>query len=115
MGRATFRPEGAVVEGQAMIRVLLVDDHPAWRSFVMAHVRPHAIEIVGTASDGVEAIQSARLLKPDVILMDVWIPRLSGLQVTRVICDSDPDARVLVVTNESDPMAVEVALGAGAL
>jgi DNA-binding NarL/FixJ family response regulator len=100
------------VNGES-IRILVVDDHPSWRSFVVGHLRHRAMEIVATACDGAEAIQRARTLKPDVILMDVWMPRLSGIHAARVICDLDPSARVLIVTNEQDPAAVDVALSAG--
>jgi DNA-binding NarL/FixJ family response regulator len=66
------------------------------------------------AGDGLEAIQQARLLQPDIVVMDLLMPRLNGLEATRAICKSDPAAKILIVTNNDDPAVVQAAFTAGA-
>ena len=81
------------------IRVLLADDHPVvregLRSFLAA--QPH-LEIIGEAEDGEKAVALARKLAPDIVVMDINMPRLSGLEATRVLRRSAPNSRVLILT-----------------
>lgn len=82
-----------------MIRVLICDDQDMVTEGlrVILGTAPE-IEVIGVAHDGAEAIEKAAALRPDVILMDLKMPGVNGIQATRQICDRDPNARVLVLT-----------------
>jgi DNA-binding NarL/FixJ family response regulator len=98
-----------------MIRVLIADDEPLVRSGLRAIVDSEPdLTVVGEASDGVEAVAEARRLKPDVILMDVRMPRTDGIRATELLMAGDAPPAVLVVTTfESDDYVYD-ALRAGA-
>ena len=97
------------------IRVLTVDDHPLVREGVGAIINSQAdMSLAGTASNGREAIEAFRALKPDVTLMDLRLPDLSGLDVIIAIRSKFPDARVIVLTTFEGDMEVQRALKAGA-
>ena len=96
------------------VRVLAVDDSAPWRGFVTAHLRAKSVQVVGTAADGLEAIQQARALQPDIVFLDIWMPSSNGLAATREICRAVPSSRVLIVSNEADPVIVQAAFAAGA-
>src|SRR5262245_53085977 len=71
---------------QSKIRLLLVDDHPLVREGIRSCLSSHVqLEIVGEAADGREALSQARSLKPDIILMDINLPGLNGLEATRLL------------------------------
>ena len=99
-----------------MIRVLLVDDQRLVRSgFRMILGVERDLEVVGEAGDGAEAVEAARELRPDVVLMDVRMPNVDGLEATRQLVDGSPDApRVLVLTTFDLDEYVYEALRAGA-
>jgi DNA-binding NarL/FixJ family response regulator len=106
---------GAVsIEGSS-IRVLVVDDYEPFRRFACSTLgnRP-AFQIVGEASDGVAAVRQAEELKPDLILLDVGLPRLNGLQAAREIRKLSPDSKIIFVSQESSPDVVQEALSLGA-
>jgi DNA-binding NarL/FixJ family response regulator len=94
-------------------RVLAVDDSAFWRE-MMARLLKSSVQHVWTAADGHEAVQKAVALRPDVIMMDMWMPALSGLEAIREIRAFAPESTFLMVTNERDPDMVEAALAAGA-
>jgi DNA-binding NarL/FixJ family response regulator len=97
-----------------VIRVVLADDQQLVRSgFRMILRADPAVEVVGEASDGVEAVSLARELSPDVVLMDVRMPRVDGIEATRRIC-AETDSRVLVLTTFDLDEYVFAALRAGA-
>ncbi|MFG2053185.1 response regulator [Micromonospora sp. NPDC048930] len=99
-----------------MIRVLVVDDQTLVRAGVGLLLRTAGgFEVVGEAGDGHEAVRLAERLRPDVILMDLRMPRMDGIEATRRILDRQPSARVLVLTTFADDANVYGALGAGAL
>jgi DNA-binding NarL/FixJ family response regulator len=98
-----------------MIRVLLADDHSLVRAgFRMILKAEPDIEVVGEASDGREAVARAETLAPDVVLMDIRMPSLDGIEATRQITDSNPSARVLVLTTFDLDEYVYESLRAGA-
>lgn len=98
------------------IRVLLADDHDVVRKGLHALLETEdKIEIVGEAVDGVEAVLKARSLRPDVILLDLQMPRKNGIEVIGEIKQENPDARILVLTSFSDDEKVFAAIKAGAL
>jgi len=97
------------------IRVLSVDDHPLVREGVGTIINFQAdMSLAGTASNGREAIEAFRALRPDVTLMDLRLPDLSGLDVMIAIRSEFPDARVIVLTTFEGDMEVQRALKAGA-
>ena len=97
------------------LRILIVDDFEAFRRFVSSTLRQRAeFRIVGEASDGWEAVQRANELQPDVILLDVGLPNLNGLEVARKVRALSP-AKLLFISAFSDPDVVREAFRLGAL
>jgi two-component system response regulator NreC len=91
----------------AKIRVLIADDHALVRDGIKSLLGlTEEIEVVGEASDGREAIEQARRLKPDVILMDIAMPGLGGLEATLELKREAPKSRVLVLTQYDDPVYI---------
>jgi NarL family two-component system response regulator LiaR len=98
------------------IRVLIADDHALVRNGVRLLFDTVAdIELAGEAQNGVEAVELASTLRPDIILLDLVMPRMDGLEALARIKEEDPDARVLVVTSFADDERVFPAIKAGAL
>jgi two-component system nitrate/nitrite response regulator NarL len=97
------------------IRVLLVDDHTLFRSGVKALLqRQSDFEIVGEASDGLEGIKRARSLKPDLVLLDLHMPGVSGREAVRLIVDELPETKVVMLTVSEDADDLLETLQAGA-
>ena len=97
------------------IRVLLVDDHALFRSGVKTLLQRHdEFEVVDEAADGLEGIKRARSLKPDVVLLDLHMPGVGGLEAVKVISEEIPGARVLMLTVSEDAEDLMEALRAGA-
>ncbi|MGE5460257.1 MAG: response regulator [Solirubrobacterales bacterium] len=85
------------------MRVLLADDHALFREGLVSLLSAHGIEVVGEASDGIEALALARELRPDVILMDLTMPGVGGLEATRLVKAELPEIKVVVLTvSEAD-------------
>ena len=99
-----------------LIRVLLVDDHAVVRKGIRAVLSTEPdIEVVGEASDGEEALTQAAALQPDVILMDLVMPKMDGIEATRQVTARQPGVRVLVLTSFVAHDMVFPAIKAGAL
>jgi len=97
------------------IRVLIADDHPLFRDGMRGLMGSLAdMEVVGEASSGEQAIELARELQPDVILMDIKMPGINGIEATREILHTSPRIGVLVVTMFEDDDSVFAAMRAGA-
>lgn len=98
-----------------MIRVLIADDHPLFRFGISALLTTLPdVELVGEATTGDEAIHLAETLEPDVILMDVQMPGINGVEATRRILQAHPRISILVVTMFDDDASVFTAMRAGA-
>ena len=100
---------------QERIRILIADDHAIVREGLRALIETEAgMELVGEASDGIEAIQMSRRLAPDVILLDLLMPRKDGLAAIEEIKQDQPDACILVLTSFAEDDKVFPAIKAGA-
>jgi DNA-binding NarL/FixJ family response regulator len=99
-----------------VIRVLLVDDHSLVRAGLERLLATaDDIEVVGGAADGAEAVELARRLKPDVVLMDLSMPNVDGIAATRELVGEHADLQVVVLTSLSDRERILAALDAGAV
>lgn len=97
------------------LRVVIVDDHAILREGLAAILgRAPDLDVVGQAADGPSAIEAFRRLQPDVMLMDVGLPGLNGIDVTRAVCEQFPDARIIILTVHDGDEYVYRALRAGA-
>jgi DNA-binding NarL/FixJ family response regulator len=97
------------------LRVLIADDHPLFRKGMRALLTATpGTEVVGEATTGQEAIELAAALQPDVILMDLQMPGINGIEATRQILHTSPHIRILVVTLFEDDASIFTALRAGA-
>ena len=97
------------------IRVLVVEDYEPFRRFVASILQKHsALQIICNVSDGVEAVQKAEELQPDLILLDIGLPSLNGIEVARQIRKVSPKSKILFVSQESSADVVQGALNAGA-
>jgi DNA-binding NarL/FixJ family response regulator len=97
------------------MRVLVADDHPLYREgLVTALSTVPDIEVVGQAENGSEAVTLAEDLRPDVVVMDLSMPVLSGIEATRQLAERVPDAAVIVLTMLDGDDAVFAAMRAGA-
>jgi len=98
-----------------VIRILVADDHPLTRDGIRAALSLDVgLEVVAEASDGQEAVELAQSLHPDVVIMDVRMPRLGGIRATRKITAATPDTRVIILTVEETQARVGEAIQAGA-
>jgi DNA-binding NarL/FixJ family response regulator len=106
------RGEGSLATSS--MRILVVDDYPPWRRFVCLTLEDHPeLQVVGEVSDGLEAVQKAQELQPDLILLDIGLPALNGIEAARRILRLSPQAKILFVSeNHSADIATE-ALRAG--
>jgi len=97
------------------LRVLLVDDHKLFRSGVKALLaRQSDIEVVGEAADGLDGVQQARQLRPDIILLDLHMPGVSGREAVKTLSEELPETRVLMLTVSEDAEDLLETLHAGA-
>lgn len=98
------------------VRLLIADDYAALRQNIKLLVsRQHDIEVVGEAGDGESAAELAAKLSPDVVLMDVSMPKLSGIEAARKILKNNASARIIIMSTHSEKHFVEAALEAGIL
>ena len=97
------------------IRVLVVDDFEPFREFVRSTLsRKLELQVVGEASDGSEAVRKAAELKPDLILLDISLPSLNGLDAARQIRKLLPESKIIFLSQESSAEVMQEALGLGA-
>jgi DNA-binding NarL/FixJ family response regulator len=96
------------------VRVLVVDDHPMWRDNVARDLTEAGFEVVGTAGDGNQAVRVAAATRPEVVVLDLQLPGLSGVEVTRKLVAAEPPCRVLVLSASGEQPDVLAAVTAGA-
>ena len=99
-----------------IVRVLIVDDYPVVRQALQALLATAPdMTVVGETGDRFTAVRLAAELQPDIIIMDLLLPRLQGIELIRLISQENPHIRILVLTNHADPSFVRAALKAGAV
>jgi two-component system NarL family response regulator len=96
------------------MKTLIVDDHPLFLEGLKNLLSLRGIEVVGTARDGMEALEKARTLRPDIILMDIKMPRLDGLAATRLIKAELPDVKIVMLTMSAEDADLFEAIKSGA-
>jgi DNA-binding NarL/FixJ family response regulator len=100
---------------RTLVRILVVDDHEPFRRFLHLKLqqRPE-LQIVGEASDGLEGVQKAKDLQPDLILLDIGLPRLNGIEAAHRIMKFSPNANILFISQVNDAAVIAAAIGNGA-
>ena len=103
-----------VISNLSSVRILVVDDFPDWQRLVMEWLREHThLQVIGVASDGLEAVLKAQQLQPDLILLDIGLPTLNGIEAARRIRELSPNAKILFLSQESDRAVSGAAINAG--
>jgi DNA-binding NarL/FixJ family response regulator len=103
------------MEKNGHIRILLVDDHEVFRRYVCSMLKEQAnVQIIGEAEDGLQAVKQAKALQPDVILLDIGLPGINGLEAAREIGEIANKTRIIFLTQESSPELVHEAFELGA-
>jgi DNA-binding NarL/FixJ family response regulator len=98
----------------SLVRVLVVDDFDLWRGFVVSRLKERPdLQVVGMASDGLQAVQKAEELQPDLILLDMMLPKLNGIEAAQHIRIVAPLSKIIFVSSESDIDSVRTAFQAG--
>jgi len=99
----------------SLVRILEVDDFEPWRHFVRSILQVNTeLQIVDVASDGLEAVQKAEELQPDLIVLDISLPKLDGIDAARQIRTVAPNSKILFLSQVSDPDVVRTAFRLGA-
>jgi DNA-binding NarL/FixJ family response regulator len=100
-------------EGGRAIRILIVDDHVLFAEMLQSALEAQGIEVLGIATDGKQASRMARSLRPDLVLMDVGLPDMGGLEAGRAILAESPETKLVAVTGLNDPGVVREAIRDG--
>ena len=96
-------------------RLLIVDDHEIFRRGLRALLEPSSEwQICGEAVDGLDAVEQCKSLKPDIVVLDVSMPRLNGLEAARLIRRENPESRIVIITQHDSPQIRSAAHEAGA-
>ena len=96
------------------VRVMIVDDHPIWRDALERDLAAAGYEIVGAVGDGESAVRIAAAVRPDVVLMDLQLPGISGVQAAAALVERDPGVRILMFSASGEDDDVLAAVGVGA-
>jgi DNA-binding NarL/FixJ family response regulator len=105
--------ERAISE-QSFVRVLVVEDFGGWRDYIAEKLRENqSLRVVDFAGDGLEAVRKALEVRPDLILLDIGLPSLSGIEAARQIRKLVPESKIIYLTAETSARVAEVALSTG--
>jgi DNA-binding NarL/FixJ family response regulator len=97
-----------------LVRILLVEDFEPFRRFVRSQLQPRLdLEVIAEASDGLEAVHVAEQLQPDLILLDIGLPKLNGIEAARRIRKLCPESKIVFLSQESSADVIEEALNSG--
>ena len=99
----------------ANVRLLLIDDNSIWRTFAIKHLHEAGLSAIEVAYDGVQGVSKARALQPDIILMDVSLPHMNGIEAAGKMREAAPQSKVIFVSGTTDPQVIQAALEAGGL
>jgi two-component system nitrate/nitrite response regulator NarL len=110
----TINIETAQEWRMSLVRILIVDDFDLWTGFVITRLKERPdLHIVGFASDGLQAVQQAKELQPDVILLDMMLPKMNGIEAALEIRRVAPTSKILFVSGESELELVRAAFRVG--
>jgi DNA-binding NarL/FixJ family response regulator len=98
-----------------LLRVLLVEDFEPFRRFIWTTLQKTELQIIAEVSDGLEAVRKAQELQPDLILLDIGLPGLNGIEAARRIRTLSPQSSILFVSQESSADLIEEAMNSGAV
>jgi DNA-binding NarL/FixJ family response regulator len=97
------------------VRILIAEDFPDFRRFICTALTKRLDwRVVAEVADGLEAVQRAAELKPDLIVLDIGLPRLNGIEASRQIRQLSPETKIVFLSQNSDPDVVQAALSTGA-
>jgi DNA-binding NarL/FixJ family response regulator len=98
------------------VSILIVDDHPAWRRVVVSMLisRPD-LRVVGEAADGFEALRKAEELQPQLILLDMGLPGISGIDVANRIREDSGKSKIIFLSHNNDPVVIRTAISSGGM
>lgn len=102
------------ISNRPLVRILIVDDFADWPRTTSEKLHENSsLDVIGVASDGLEAIVKAEELQPDLIILDVGLPNLNGIEAARRIRKLAPESKILFLSQELDPATVRAAFSAG--
>jgi CheY-like chemotaxis protein len=105
-----------MLNDRSVTRILVVEDHVLWQGFVVRKLREQTgLQVIGVVADGLEAVRKAEELQPDLVLLDIGLPKLDGIEVAKRVRRVAPGARILFVSEESSSNIVREAVRVGAL
>jgi CheY-like chemotaxis protein len=106
--------DGRVMKNFTFARILIVDDFIGWRARIREILAPHPEwKIISEASNGQEAVQQASELQPDIVVLDIALPGLNGIQAAKMIRHKSPKSRIIFFTQDNDDDIAKAALGVG--
>ena len=112
--KASHSRVGRVMTHSSFARILIVDDYPGWRAQVREILAAHPEwKIISEVSDGREAVREASELQPDIVVLDIALPLLNGIEAAKIIRQKSPKSRIVFLTQDNDSDLMKAALGLG--